>query len=87
MDGKCLTLNGNQCKFPFIFKGILRNVCLPFEFGGSWCSIHTDEHSYHIVGDGNWELCGPYCPVLAITNNTESVEEVNSANKTNCKFD
>ena len=85
-DGKCLTLNGKPCSFPFIINGISRNVCLPLPSGGSWCSINTDENSNHIAGDENWELCGPSCPVLPSLHKPYSAEEVNSGIKTNSKF-
>ena len=83
---RCLTVKGNQCRFPFRLNGILNDACLPHMNGGSWCSINTDENSNHIHGDENWEYCGPLCPLLTDLIPRETSDMIDSFKKTYSKF-
>ena len=71
-------MKGNQCSFPFRFDGVLRNACVPSPSGSSWCSIKTDKNSNHIIGDENWDICDPSCPI--------SSEEVITSKTKQSKF-
>jgi len=63
--------SGQQCVFPFIYKGVKYNGCAPLHSETSgvefWCSTKTDVNGYHITGPyrepGKYVgMCDSSCP-------------------------
>ena len=71
-SGKCFTTVlkegkqaiGNECKLPFIHKGIRYNGCTLKDSNDNqpWCSLAVDKKGVHLSGQGSWGHCGYYCP-------------------------
>jgi len=76
---KCITtpsrpsLNGHpskgeaECVFPFIYKGVKYNSCIPGNTTMSlpphslWCSTKVDEEGNHVTKQGEWGYCSSPC--------------------------
>ena len=60
----CLTVTGEQCQFPFIFRGLERTGCITDSdpAGLLWCSTLLDSQGRHVAGGGHWAHCQPDCP-------------------------
>merc|ERR1719273_1114605 len=70
----CLTVSGEQCQFPFIFRGLERTGCITESdpAGLPWCSTLLDSQGRHVAGGGHWDHCQPGCPQHNTRNNTET---------------
>ena len=59
------TANGEECVFPFKYKGITYNTCTKVESdnGKAWCALKLDSKGSGEVIIGQWADCDPICPV------------------------
>jgi len=82
---KCKTIAGpssnKNCIFPFVFNGTRYNRCA-FDSDGFWCSTRVDSTGSHIAGAGNWGICGPNCPKVAVPSNRSNIVETVVSNQT-----
>ena len=64
---------GNECKFPFIHKGIEHHGCTYEDSNDNhpWCSLQVDENGNHVTGQGRWGICGLHCPKYYCKNGIE----------------
>lgn len=74
-DPTCVmkTVEGKNCVFPFVFKGIIHNECTSVDDPQSkrWCSTKVDPNTNeHVAKDGNWGHCVMNCPILPTRNPT-----------------
>merc|ERR1719510_1238127 len=72
--GSCLTVSGEQCQLPFIFRGLTRTGCITDSdpAGLLWCSTRLDSQGRHVAGGGHWDHCQPGCPQHAQKNTTQA---------------
>ncbi|XP_018602208.1 hepatocyte growth factor activator isoform X1 [Scleropages formosus] len=54
---KVLTVDGQECRFPFRYAGILRHQCLPTPSSRLWCSTTSN-----FDRDRQWGYCAPEDP-------------------------
>merc|ERR1719278_815627 len=71
---ECLTVSGERCQFPFIFRGLERTGCITESdpAGLLWCSTLLDSQGRHVAGWGHWDHCQPGCPQHSARNDTRS---------------
>ena len=57
----CRTTSGEDCVFPFKFKGVVYDKCTGVETvsGGSWCSTEVDSNGGHV--EGKYGECDSMC--------------------------
>ena len=62
MFTECKTVSGNDCVFPFKFKGKTYNKCTKAESvnGMPWCATKVDRSGK--VVNGKWDDCQDECP-------------------------
>jgi len=68
---------GEQCQFPFIFRGETRSGCITESDpdGRLWCSTKVDSQGRHVVGGDHWAHCSESCPRdLRQTESADSAE-------------
>ena len=71
---ECLTVSGEPCQFPFIFRGLERTGCITESdpAGLLWCSTLLDSEGRHVAGGGHWDHCQPGCPQHSARNETSA---------------
>ncbi|XP_040579517.1 uncharacterized protein [Lepeophtheirus salmonis] len=78
VPGACPTTNGQQCRFPFVYRGQTYNKCTTVDYEGVyWCatSLEADNEM------GNYGICHGNCPgVLTV------VQGCTILNGTACQF-
>merc|ERR1711942_212003 len=55
----CKTTKGQDCVFPFTFKGVTYQKCTQKGHTGAWCSTKTNWKGQHV--GGHWGNCLPSC--------------------------
>jgi len=63
--GECWTVKGDQCIFPFTYKGVTYKTCTKTDSELAWCA--TEVHPSGKVVNSKWEDCDELCPTECLT--------------------
>ena len=66
LKGKCSTVDGQQCVFPFRFNGFTYNECTWHYSTYPWCSTQVDNDTGRHIG-GTKGACGVGCDIQAFS--------------------
>jgi len=55
----CQTTKGDNCVFPFTYKGVVYDKCTKADHSKPWCSTKTNIEGHYI--SGHWGDCSPTC--------------------------
>jgi len=65
-EEKCVTSWGNECQFPFTYKGVVHTSCTMEAHTNMWCSTKVDSKGVHVSsllegGLWSWGNCADVC--------------------------